>query len=126
MFKWQLTQMRRKRPIFLRHRRIGTRCFGIRLGFAKWDLRHALYCTCVAVAKGFLHLCTVCTVSWHLPGLEHHVDAMLQKICPIGLAMFCGDISESMNPTDARNNFESRCILQPAACKEGIPRRKAV
>ena len=28
--------------------------------------------------------------------------------------------------TPARGNFKIRCVLQPAACKEGVPRRKAV
>ena len=28
--------------------------------------------------------------------------------------------------TQARGYFKMRCVLQPAACKEGVPRRKAV
>ena len=28
--------------------------------------------------------------------------------------------------TQARGNFKIRCVLEPAACKEGVPRRKAV
>ena len=28
--------------------------------------------------------------------------------------------------TQTRGNFQIRCVLQPAACKDGVPRRKAV
>ena len=70
-----------------------------------WDLLHALYCTyqgrnlltCAAVAHDFRRHCTFGTASRYLVSLEHDVDAMLQNIWPFGLAMFCGDISESTN-----------------------------
>ena len=70
-----------------------------------WDLLQALYCTyegrnplsCAALAKDFRLHCTVGTASWYLLSLEHDVDAMLQNICPFGLAMFSGDVSESIN-----------------------------
>ena len=50
-----------------------------------------------AGAKDFRRHCAVGTASWYLVSLEHDVDAMLQNIWPLGLAMFCGDISESIN-----------------------------
>ena len=28
--------------------------------------------------------------------------------------------------TQARGSFKMGCVLQPAACKDGVPRRKAV
>ena len=88
------------------------RCLGIRPGTAKykaianmWDLLQALYCTyqgpnplkCATVARDFRRRCTVGTASWYLLSLEHDVDTMLQNIKPFRLAMFSGDISESMN-----------------------------
>ena len=87
------------------------KCLGIRPSTAKykaitnmWDLLQALYCTyegpkplnCAAVARDFRRHCTVGTASWYLPSLEHDVDTMLQNIKPVGLAMFSGDISESI------------------------------
>ena len=70
-----------------------------------WDLLQALYCTyqspnplnCAAVAGDLRCHYTVGTTSWYLLSLECDVDAMLQNIWPFGLAMFCGDISESIN-----------------------------
>ena len=88
------------------------RCLGIRPSTSKykaianlWDLLQALYCTyqgpnplnCAAVAKDFRRHCTVGTTSWYLLSLEHDVDAVLQNIWPFGLAMFWGDISQSIN-----------------------------
>ena len=88
------------------------RCLGIRPSTAKykaitnmWDLLQALYCTyqgpnplkCAAVARDFQRHCTVRTPSWYLLSLGHDVDTMLQNIKPFGLAMFSGDISESIN-----------------------------
>ena len=88
------------------------RCLSIRPSTAKykaianmWDLLQALYCTyqgpnplnCAAVARDFRRHCTVGTASWYLLSLEHDVDTMLQNIKPFGLAMFSGDISESIN-----------------------------
>ena len=87
-------------------------CLGIRPSTAKykavanlWDLLQALYCTYqglnplnyAAVARDFQRLCTIGTASWYLLSLEHDVDAMLLNIKPFGLAMFSGDISESIN-----------------------------
>ena len=92
------------------------KCLGIRPSTAKykaianmWDLLQALYCTyqgpnplnCAAVARDFRRHCTVGTASWYLLSLEHDVDTMLQNIKPFGLAMFSGDILESIN----RNHF---------------------
>ena len=70
-----------------------------------WDLLHALYCTyqgpnplnCAAVARDFRRHCIVAIASWYLLSLEHDVDTILQNIKPFGLAMFSGDISESIN-----------------------------
>ena len=88
------------------------KCLGVRPSKAKykaianmWDLLQALYCTyqgpnllnCAAVARDFWRHCTVGTASWYLLSLEHDVDTMLQHIEPFGLAMFSGDISESIN-----------------------------
>ena len=88
------------------------RCLGIRPSTAKckaitnlWDVLHALYCTyqapnplnCAAVARDFWRHCTAGTASWYLLSLEHDVDAMLHNIKPFRLAMFSGDISESIN-----------------------------
>ena len=88
------------------------RCLGIRRSTAKykaianmWDLLQALYCTyqgpnplnCAAVARDFRRHYSVATTSWYLHSLEHDVDTMLQNIKPFGLAMFSGDISESIN-----------------------------
>ena len=88
------------------------KCLGIRPSTAKykaianmWDLLQALYCTyqgpnplnCAAVARDFRRHYTVGTASWYLLSLEHDVDTMLQNIKPYGLAMFSGDISESIN-----------------------------
>ena len=88
------------------------RCLGIRPSGAKykaivnmWDLLRALYCTYqgpnplngAAVARDFRRHCTVGTASWYPLSLEHDVDTMLQNIKPFGLAMFSGDISESIN-----------------------------
>ena len=80
------------------------RCLGIRPGPAKYLLQ-ALYCTyqgpnplnCAVVAQDFRPHSTLGTASWYLRSLEHDVDAMLQTIWPFGLAMFGGDISESIN-----------------------------
>ena len=87
------------------------KCLGITPSTAKyeaianmWDLLQALYCTyhgpnplnCAAVARDFRRECTVGT-SWYLLSLEHDVDTMLQNIKPFELAMFSGDISESIN-----------------------------
>ena len=86
-------------------------CFGIRPGLAKykatantWDVLQALYCTsqtpnllnCAATARHLRRYYTVGTASWHLLSLEHDVHAMLRNIWPFGLAMFRGDISESI------------------------------
>ena len=88
------------------------RCLGIRPSTAKckaianmWDLLQAFYCTYqgpnplnrAAVACDFRRHCSVGTASWYLLSLEHDVDTMLQNIKPFGLAMFSGDISESIN-----------------------------
>ena len=88
------------------------RCLGIRPSAAKckaianlWNLLQALYCTyqgpnplnCAVVAREFRRQCTAGTASWYLLSLEHDVDAMLQNIKPFGLAMFLGDILESIN-----------------------------
>ena len=88
------------------------KCLGIRPSTAKykaiadmWDLLQALYCTyqgpnqlnCAAVARDFQRQCTAGTASWYLLSLEQDVDTMLQNIKPFGLAMFSGDISESIN-----------------------------
>ena len=88
------------------------RCLGITPSTAKykaitnmWELLQAPYCTyqgpnpsnCAAVARDFRRHCIVRTTSWYLLSLEHDVDTMLQKIKPFGLAMFSGDISESIN-----------------------------
>ena len=88
------------------------RGLGIRPSTAKykaianlWDLLQALYCTyegpnplnCAAVARDFRRHCTVGTASWYVLSLEHDVDTMLHNIKPFGLAMFSGDISESVN-----------------------------
>ena len=70
-----------------------------------WDLLQALYCTyqgpnplnCAAVARDFRRHCTVGTPSWYLLSLEQDVDTMWQNIKPFGVAMFSGDISESIN-----------------------------
>ena len=87
-------------------------CLGIRQSTATykaianmWDLLHALYCTyqapnplnCAAVARDSRRHPTVGTASWYLQSLEQDVDAMLHNIWPFGLAMFSGDISESIN-----------------------------
>ena len=69
------------------------------------DLLQALYCTYqgpnplhyAAVAQDFRQHCTLGTASWYLLNLEHDVDAMLLNIWPFGLAMFGGNISESIN-----------------------------
>ena len=88
------------------------RCLGIRSSTAKykaianmWDLLQALHCTyqgpnpliCAAVNRDFRRHCTVATASWYLLSLEHDVDTMLHNIKPFVLAMFSGDISESIN-----------------------------
>ena len=88
------------------------RCLGIRPSTAQykaiahlWDLLEALYCTYegpnpwnrAAVARDFGRHCTADTASWYLLSLEHDVDAMMHNIKPFGLAMFSGDISESIN-----------------------------
>ena len=77
-----------------------------RPGYMWWDLLQAFYCTyqgpnplnCVAVARDFRPHRTAGTASWYLLSLEQEVDTMLQNIKPFGLAMFPGDISESINP----------------------------
>ena len=88
------------------------RCLGIRPSTPKykaianlWEVLQAVYCTyqgptplnCAAVASDFRRHCTVGTASWYLMSLQHDVDTMLQNIKPFGLAMFSGDISESIN-----------------------------
>ena len=70
-----------------------------------WDPLQALYCTyqgpnplnCAAVARDFWRHCTVGTASWYLLSLGHDLDTILQNIKPFGVAMFSGDISESIN-----------------------------
>ena len=70
-----------------------------------WDVLQALYCTCygpnllnfAAAARHFRRHCTIGTASRYLVSLEHDVHAMLHNIWPFGLAMVCGDISESIN-----------------------------
>ena len=91
------------------------KCLGIRPSTAKyktianmWDLLQSLNCTyqgpnplnCDAMARDFRRHCTVGTASWYLLSLEHdvYIDTMLQNIKPFGLAMFSGDISESIKP----------------------------
>ena len=117
------------------------RCLGIRPSSAKykaitnlWDLLQALYCTyqgpnllnCAAVAKDFRRHCTVGTASWYLLSLEHDVDAMLQNISPLGLAMFCGDISESINRflKHGHNEHSNRVNGRPSTgrpvCKHNV------
>ena len=49
------------------------------------------------MARDFRRHRTVATSSGYLQSLEHDVDTMLQNIKPFGLAMFSGDISESIN-----------------------------
>ena len=88
------------------------KCLGIRPSTATykaianmWDLLQALYCTyqgpnplnCAVVARDFRRRCTAGTASWYLLSLEQDVDTMLHNIKPFGLAMFSGDISESIN-----------------------------
>ena len=88
------------------------KCLGIRPGTAKykaianmWDLLQVLYCTyqgpnplnCAAVVRDFRRHCTAGTASWYLLSLEQDLDTMLHNIKPFGLAMFSGDISESIN-----------------------------
>ena len=88
------------------------RCFGVGLSTAQykaianmWDVLQGLYCTyqgpnpmnCAAVARDFRRHCTVGLASWYLPSLEHDEDTMLQNIKQFWLAMFSGDISESIN-----------------------------
>ena len=88
------------------------RCLGIRPSTAKykaianmWDVLQALYCTyqgpnplnCAAVTRDFRRHCTAGTPSWYLLSLAHDVDSMLENTKPFGLAMFSGDISESIN-----------------------------
>ena len=88
------------------------KCLGIWPSTAKykaianmWDLLQALYCTyqgpdplnCAAVARDFRRHCTVRKASWYLLSLDQDVDTMLQNIKPFGLAMFSGDIAESIN-----------------------------
>ena len=85
---------------------------GIRAGWDKykavakvWDLWKALYCTypsleplsCQVVAQDFRRHCTVSNASWYLVSLECDVDALLQKIPPFVLAMYYGDIPQSIN-----------------------------
>ena len=87
-------------------------CLVIRTSTAKykaianmWDLLQALYCTyqgpnplnCAAVARNFRRRCTVGTASWYLLRLQEDVDTMLHNIKPFGLAMFSGDILESID-----------------------------
>ena len=88
------------------------KCLGIRPTRAKykaiaimWDLPQALYCTyqgpnplnCADVARNLRRHCTGGTASWYLLSHEQVADTMLQNIKPFGLAMFSGDISESIN-----------------------------
>ena len=88
------------------------KCLGSRPSTAKnkaianmWDLLQALYCTYqgpnplngAVVARDFRRHCTAGTASWYLLSLEQDVDTMLRNIKPFGLAMFSGDISESIN-----------------------------
>ena len=88
------------------------RCLCIRPSTAKykaianmWDLPQALYCTYqgpnplnrAAAARDFQRHCIVGTASWYVLSLEHDVDTMLQNIKPFGLAMFSGDISQSID-----------------------------
>ena len=102
----------RRRPIFLTHGRILVSASALGQAPAKykaivnmWDLLQALYCTyqgpnplnCAAVARDFGRHYAVGTTSWYLLSLEHDADTMLQNIKPFGLAMFSGDISESIN-----------------------------
>ena len=101
------------------------RCLGIRVTTTKykaiakmWNLLQALYCTyqgpnplnCAAVARCFRRQCTVATSSWYLRSLEHDVDTMLQNVQQFGLAMFSGDILESINRfvTDGPNELSNR------------------
>ena len=49
------------------------------------------------MARDFWRHCNVATASWYLLSLGHDVDTMLQNIKAFGLAMFSGDISESIN-----------------------------
>ena len=87
-------------------------CLGIRPGLAKyeavanmWDLLQALYSkyqsptplNYAAVAEDFLCCCTNGTAPWYLVRLERDVDATPQNSWSLGLAMFCGSISESIN-----------------------------
>ena len=104
--------MAKKRPIFFEARPDIAGCLGIRPGSARykavanmWDLMRALYCTYqgpnqlnyAAVAADFRRHRTLGTISWYLLSLAHDVDAMLHNIWSFGLAMFCGDIAESIN-----------------------------
>ena len=83
---------------------------------------------------------------WKLPRKRPNLHASPSG----GLAGLDGSLSEGLTPlasrstnspnkrpmaivkckmhktTQARGNFKIPCILQPAACKEGVPRRKAV
>ena len=52
---------------------------------------------CAVVAADFRRHCTDGTTSWYLLSLECNVDAMLKNMWPFGLAMFSGDVSESIN-----------------------------
>ena len=108
----QHPRMGRRRPIFFDAWPDIAKCLGIRPSTAKykaianmWDLLQAPYGTyqgphplnCAAVARDFRRHCTAGTASWYLLSLEQDVDTMLQNIKPFGLAMFSGDISESIN-----------------------------
>ena len=108
------------------------RCLGIRLSTAKykaianmWDLLQALYCTyqgpnplkCAAVACDFR---TVATASFYLLSLEQDVDAMLQNIKPFGVALFSGDISESIDRF-VKNGYNEHSNRGGGGCRvEGV------
>ena len=88
------------------------RCLGKRPDSAKYnaaetvrDLLQALYFTYngpnplnhAARAQDFRRHCTLGTASWYLLILEQDVEAIWRNIWPFQLAMFCGDISKSLN-----------------------------
>ena len=62
------------------------------------------------MARDFRRHCTVGRASWYVLSLEHDVDIILQNIKPFGLAMFSGDISESINRfvKQGRNEHSNR------------------
>ena len=114
------------------------KCLGIRPSTAKykaianmWDLLQAYYCTyqgrnplnCDAVARDFQRHYTVGRTSWYLLSLEQDVDSMLQNIKPFGLAMFSGDIAESI--TRGGGGFRVEGVDEVSGCQWSAIHREA-